>query len=94
MGGGETWEVDEVPDGLYYGLRSSDFLERGHTGPTTQLRPTTWSLCVCVSPPQGISDINLGAEYVYLFVRPDVRQGHRRKIFLWSLGALSQSKTS
>ena len=39
MGGGETGEVDEVPDGLYSGVRLSDLSERGRPGPTAQLRP-------------------------------------------------------
>ena len=55
---------------------------------------TTWSWCVYVLPPQGISHITLGARYVSLFVRPDVRRGHRQTIFLRSLGALSRSKTN
>ena len=46
VGGGETGEVDEVPDGLYSVYRSSDLSESGRPGPTTQLRPTTWSWCV------------------------------------------------
>ena len=33
MGGGETGEVDEVPEGLYSGSLSSDLSERGRPGP-------------------------------------------------------------
>ena len=57
VGGGETGEVDEFPYGLYYGFRSSDLSERGRPGPMPQLRPTTYLWCVCISPPQGISNI-------------------------------------
>ena len=39
MGGGETGEGDEVPDGLYSGFRSPDISERVRPGPTTQLWP-------------------------------------------------------
>ena len=39
VGGGETGEVDEVPDGLYSVFRSSYLSERGRPGPTTQLWP-------------------------------------------------------
>ena len=45
-------------------------------------------------PPQVISNITYVAGYASLFVCPDVRQGHRRTIFLRSLGTLSQSKTN
>ena len=39
MGHGETGEGDEILDGLYSRFRSSYLSERGHPGPTTQLRP-------------------------------------------------------
>ena len=39
MGGGETGEGDEVPDGLYSGFQSSDLSELGRPGPSTKLRP-------------------------------------------------------
>ena len=39
VGGGETGEGDEVPDGLYSGFRSSDLSERGRPGLMTELRP-------------------------------------------------------
>ena len=44
--GGETGEVDEVPEGIYFVFWWSDLSERGRPGPTAQLRPTTWSWCV------------------------------------------------
>ena len=52
---------------------------------------TIWSWCFCVFPPRGITYITLGAGYAPLFVSLDIRQGHRRTIFLRSLGALYQS---
>ena len=39
VGGSETGEGDEVPDGLYSGFRSSDLSERGRPGPTTKIWP-------------------------------------------------------
>ena len=39
MGGDETGEGYEVPDGQYYGFRSSYLSEYGRPGPTTKLRP-------------------------------------------------------
>ena len=39
LGGGETGEGDEVPDGLYSRFQPSDLSERGRPGPTTQLWP-------------------------------------------------------
>ena len=91
---GETGEFDEVPDGLYSGFWLSDLSEHGRPGPTTQLRTTTWSWCVCFLPPRGIIHITLGTRYTSIFVLPDVRHRHRQIIFLWSLGALSRSKTN
>ena len=46
--GGETGEVDEVPDGLFYAFWSSDLSEHSRPGPMTQLLSTTWSWCVWV----------------------------------------------
>ena len=92
--GGETGEVDEVPDGLYSVFRSSDLSERGRPGPMTQLLPTIWSWCVWVFAPRLINHITYVAGYASLFVCFDARQGHRWTIFLRSLGALSQSITN
>ena len=55
---------------------------------------TTWSWGVCAAPPRGNTHINLGAGYASLFVRQDVRQRHRRTIFLRSLDAPSQRRTN
>ena len=64
--------------------------------------PIVWSSRTCphghgVSgylPPRVINHITYVAVYTSLFVWFDVRRGHRRTIFLRSLGALSQSITN
>ena len=55
---------------------------------------TTWSWGVWPAPTRGITHIALGTGYAYLFVCPDVRQGHRQTIFSRSLGAPSWSRTN
>ena len=53
MGGDETGEGDEVPDGLYSGFLSSDLSERSRPGPTTQLRPIHGHWVSARSLPEG-----------------------------------------
>ena len=37
VGGGESWEGSEVPDGLHPGIRTPDLLERECPGPKAQI---------------------------------------------------------
>ena len=61
VGGDETGEGDEVPDGLFYGFRLSDISERGRPGLTAQLRPLHSHVMCESSLPKG-SLISPGAE--------------------------------
>ena len=91
VGGDETGEVDEVPDGLYSGFRLSDLSERGCPGPTTQLRPLHGHVVSEFRLPEG-SVILPWAQNM----PPSLSAwtSDEDTIFLRSLGALSRSKTN